>query len=54
MKYLDITGDKFYMIWNDCCNRDVDKTLKVMLENSKEDILKHLNYENCRGIPYEN
>ena len=54
MKYLDITGDKFYMIWNDCCNRDTEKTLKVMIENSKEDILTHLNYENGRGIPYEN
>lgn len=54
MKYFGITGDKFYMIWNDCCNRDTEKTLKVMIENSKEDILTHLNYENGRGIPYEN
>ncbi len=53
MNYLDITGDKLYMIWNDCCNRDTEKTIKVMLENSKEDLLKHLNYENGRGIPYE-
>lgn len=53
MKSLDITGDKLYMIWNDCCNRDTEKTIKVMLENSKDDLLKHLNYENGRGIPYE-
>ena len=53
MNYLGIRGDKLYMIWNDCCNRDTDKSIKVMLENSKEDLLKHLNYENGRGIPYD-
>lgn len=53
MKALDITGDKLYMVWNDCCNRDTEKTLTVMLEKSKDDLIKHLNYENGRGIPFE-
>lgn len=53
MVVLDITGDKLYMIWNDCCDRDTAKAIKVMLENSKDDLLKHLNYENGRGVPYE-
>ena len=53
MNYLDITGDKLYMIWNDCCNRDTEKTLTVMLEKSKDDLIKHLNYENGRGIPFD-
>ena len=53
MKALDITGDKLYMVWNDCCNRDTEKTLTVMLEKSQDDLIKHLNYENGRGIPFE-
>ena len=50
----DIVGDKLYMLWNDCCNRDTDMTVKIMLEHTIEDILVHINYEHGRGIPYIN
>ncbi len=48
-----ITGSKLYMLWNDCCNRDTDKAIQIMLNNDIDDIKKHINYEAGRGIPYE-
>lgn len=48
-----ITGDKLYMLWNDCCNRNTKMAVDIMCENSIEDIMKHINYENGRGISYE-
>ena len=53
MDYANIKGDKLYMIWNDCCDRDTKKALNVMLNNSIDDINKHINYENGRGIEYD-
>lgn len=53
MKALDITGEKLYLFWNDCCNRDTKKAVKIGIENSKEDIEKHINYQLGAGIPYE-
>ena len=47
-----ITGSKLYMLWNDCCNRDTEKAVRVMCENDIEDIVAHINYEHGRGIPY--
>ena len=48
-----ITGSKLYMLWNDCCNRNTEKAIEIMLDNPIEDIVRHINYENGRGIPYE-
>ena len=53
MDKWNIRGDKLYMLWNDCCNRDYNKTLDIMINNSLEDILEHINYEKGRGIEYE-
>ena len=53
MSDADICGDKLYMLWNDCCNRDTEKTINIMLTHSIEDIVKHINYEHGRGIPYQ-
>lgn len=52
MKENSITGDKLYMLWNDCCDRDVEKTIQVMTNHTIEDILQHINYENGRGTRY--
>lgn len=54
MSDADICGDKLYMLWNDCCNRDTDKAMNIMLTHSIEDIVEHINYEHGRGIPYQN
>lgn len=49
----EIRGDKLYMIWNDCCDRDTEKAIKIMLEKPIEDIIAHINYEHGRGIMYQ-
>lgn len=53
MQDNNITGSKLYMLWNDCCNRDTEMAVNIMCENDVDDIIKHINYENGRGIPYE-
>lgn len=47
-----IVGSKLYMLWNDCLNRDIDKTIYVMLHDSIDEINRHINFENGKGIPY--
>lgn len=27
---MQLYGSQLYMLWNDCCNRDIDKTLKII------------------------
>lgn len=55
MEMLDIKGEKLYLIWNDCCFRDLNKTLDVMLERSKAEILDHIDMQKNwgRGKPFE-
>lgn len=52
MKLNFITGDKLYMLWNDCLERNTDDALIVMLADTIESINEHINYERGRGIPY--
>lgn len=52
MQDNDIKGEKLYMLWNDCCDRDAEKAIDIMCNNDIQDIVKHINYENGRGIPY--
>ena len=46
-----ITGDKLYMLWNDCLQKNTPATCKVLLEWSPDRIREKINYENGRGIP---
>jgi hypothetical protein len=48
----NITGDKLYMIWNDCCNRDTARAVDMILENDIEALNHFINYENGRGLIY--
>lgn len=52
---LGIIGDKLYLVWNDCCDRDTNKTVQVLLEKSKEEILEHIDMQKNmgRGKPFE-
>ena len=52
MQRAGITGWKLYMLWNDCCNRDVDMSMRIMSSTPVETILEHINYENGIGIPF--
>lgn len=53
MEEAGITGDKLYMLWNDCCGRDVDLALETMMCMPTPEIVRHINYEGGRGIPIE-
>lgn len=53
MREANIKGSKLYMLWNDCCNRDTEKTLEIMREKDIKDIVDHINYEGGRGFGFE-
>lgn len=46
----NITGDKLYMVWNDCCKRDTMKTLNVINKCNIDFIIEKLNYDKGMGI----
>lgn len=48
----NITGDKLYMIWNDCCNRNTDRAIGMILEEDIKTINYLINYEKGRGLRY--
>ena len=52
MQNNNIKGEKLYLLWNDCCDRNTDKTIDMMLDNDIDTITHYLNSENGRGIPY--
>ena len=54
MQNAGITGPKLYMIWNDCCDRDTDKAVGMMLNEDIDTIIKYINYAAGRGLPYSN
>ena len=45
-------GDKLYMIWNDCCNRNTERAIDMILDNDIETINYLINYEEGRGLRY--
>lgn len=53
MQENGITGDKLYMLWNDCCGRDTGLALETMMCMDMEEIVRHINYNGGRGIPVE-
>lgn len=52
MLSIGVVGDKLYMLWNDCCECDTALAMAVMNELPEEEILRHINYEQGRGIPF--
>lgn len=51
-KFFDIKGERLYKFWNDCCDQNTRKAINIFCENSKDDILAHIN-DGGDGIPYE-
>jgi len=52
---LDVYGSKAYMLWNDCCDRDLSKVEEVLTawrtrKLSREEI--HENLSQGRGTPF--
>lgn len=52
MLAINVVGDKLYMLWNDCCDRDTALAVAVMNNLTEGEILRHINYEQGRGIPF--
>lgn len=53
-KTFNIVGTKLYLLWNDCCGRDTDKAIRVLAENSKDDIMDHLTFDQrCNVKKYD-
>ena len=52
MKLNEIHGEKLYLLWNDCCNRDTKRAIYIMLHDNIQNIHRHINYGKGRGIPY--
>lgn len=52
MESINVVGDRLYMLWNDCCDRNTLLTMVIAMYAPTEMILGHINYENGRGIPF--
>lgn len=53
-KTFNIVGTKLYLLWNDCCGMDTDKAIRVLAENSKDDIMDHLIFDSrCNVKKYD-
>ena len=50
MRYADIKGSQLYMIWEDCCHRNTNTAIKVLLEKSIDEIKEHIS--GPRGIEF--
>lgn len=50
MQRNGIVGSELYIIWNDCCGRNVRMALEVMAECSIDYIKEHINQGGGRGI----
>ena len=51
MQAHNITGSKLYILWNDCCDRNTEKAIRVMYEENIDEIIKHITHIG-RGIPF--
>lgn len=52
MQDANIKGSKLYMIWNDCCNRNTERAIDMILDNNVDTINHFINYEHGRGLRY--
>ena len=52
MQDANIVGDKLYILWNDCCNRNTERTIDMVIENDIKTLNYLINYENGRGLRY--
>ena len=54
---LGLYGSKIYMLWNDCCSRDLDKLDLVLLNWQRGNLSREAIHENLSqgyGTPFEN
>ena len=44
-----IMGSRLYMLYNDCCGRDIQKTIKALMTLSEDELNKHITGDGVRG-----
>ncbi len=49
---MELYEDKLYMLWNDCCNRDISKVIKVLDGYEKEIIKQNDIDERIKNVGY--
>ena len=49
---MELYGSYLYMLWNDCCNRDIKDVLKVIDGFKKEKIAKQDVEERIKNVGY--
>ena len=52
----EIYGSKLYMLWNDCCNRNIEKTvetIKMLRDKQVSKEVIHKNLGRGRALPFE-
>jgi len=52
MYHAGIIGERLYMLWNDCCGRDTDMAIDIMVNKDITIIKEHV-LNRGRGIPFE-
>lgn len=55
-EHLELYGSRLYQLWNDCCDRDIQKVIQIVRlymngDISKKEILEHVNKP--WGEPFE-
>lgn len=49
---MELYGSHLYMLWNDCCNRDVEKVIKV-IEAYRSGMINNTHiYERIKNVGY--
>ena len=48
----NIKGARLYMIWNDCCDRNTERAIDMIIDNGIETINYLINYGRGRGLRY--
>ena len=54
---LEVYGSRLYMLWNDCCDRDINVMMDIVKQvqqgsRSHEDFNKHIGNGDGRGVPF--
>lgn len=48
-----ITGSRLYILYNDCCSRDIDLTIKSILTLTEDELDKLITGDGLHGYPVQ-
>lgn len=50
---MEMYGSEIYQLWNDCCDRDTDKTIQIIRTYSNKEIISHVRNGKARADKFE-